>query len=412
MKNITKLNCLFAFLIIFYACTDREENVTSQNNNVSYFISKDSAIAISNKAIAEIANKSKTRCVKEDWGLEIKDINLINISNKPRTRANETNISTSLYIINYKDNKGFSIISSDKRLRPIYAVSDTGHIAITDTITNKSLTNFFNGVRYDIEESTKNPMLDPYANNETVIYPQVSPLIWLAPGLWGQEEPYNTYCYTKDGKKALVGCAAVACGIIMSYYSWPSYIDGQRLNWHSMKKYTVDHKIDFVFGKLGEKKQLDMNYGVNASGASSANFSRTFVRMGYNTPDNFKEFSEDNVCKLLENNSSAGYGPLLIIGNNTNGKSGHAWVIDGYCKNVTSSDGKVVYGTNLFHCIWGWKGRNNGYFFLNNGVIGGTSHIYDKDDSKTPSNSPNYYTKLYYMSNFRINRNKQNVNLK
>lgn len=185
MKNITKLNCLFAFLIIFYACTDREENVISQNNNVSYFISKDSAIAISNKAIAEIANKSKTRCVKEDWGLEIKDINLINISNKPKTRANDTNISTSLYIINYKDNKGFSIISSDKRLRPIYAVSDTGHIAITDTITNKSLTNFFNGVRYDIEESTKNPMLDPYANNETVIYPQVSPLIWLAPGLWG-----------------------------------------------------------------------------------------------------------------------------------------------------------------------------------------------------------------------------------
>lgn len=60
----------------------------------------------------------------------------------------------------------------------------------------------------------------------------------------------------------------------------------------------------------------------------------------------------------------------------------------------------------------GGEGRNNGYFFLNNGVIGGTSHIYDKDDSKVQSYYPNYYTKLYYMSNFRINRNKQNVNLK
>lgn len=412
MNIFFKLNCLFAFLIIFNACTDKEENVISQDNGISYFIPKDSAIAISNKAIAEISNQNETRCVKEDRGLEVKDINLINIINKPKTRANGTNVSTSLYIINYKDNKGFSVISSDKRLRPIYAVSDTGHIAITDTIENKNLTNFFNGVKYDIEESTKSPILVSFENGDIIISPQVSPLIWLAPKLWGQESPYNTYCYTKDGKKALVGCAAVACGIIMSYYSWPSYIDGQRLNWHSMKKYTVDHNIDFVFGKLGEKKQLDMNYGVNASGASSANFPRTFVRMGYNTPDKFKDFSEDNVCKLLENKSSTGYGPLLIIGNNTNGKSGHAWVIDGYCKNVTSSDGKVVYNTNLFHCIWGWKGINNGYFFLNNGVIGGTSHIYDNDDSKNPSYSPYYYTKLQYMSNFRINRNKQNVNLK
>lgn len=65
MNIFLKLNCLFAFLIIFNACTDKEENVISQDNGISYFIPKDSAIAISNKAIAEISNQNETRCVKE-----------------------------------------------------------------------------------------------------------------------------------------------------------------------------------------------------------------------------------------------------------------------------------------------------------------------------------------------------------
>lgn len=408
MKKLLKL--IFPLLYLLCACTD-DVSVAPNYDDMSYFIPEDSAIAISNKAITMISNENKTRCIKKE--LEIKDVNLVSLSNKLKTRSGEVNnVNSSLYIINYKNDKGFSIISCDKRLRPIYAVSDTGNITLADTLKNKSLALFFNGVRSDMEMVSENSQkIDPYLLDETIYSPQVYPLIWEAPRLWGQGDPYNTYCYTKDGKKALAGCTAVACGIVMSYYGWPQYINDKRLNWHSMKKNKIDHNIDYVFAKLGEKKLLDIYYGEKASGAKAANFSRTFSQMGYYAPDKLKDFSESNICRLLEDTKRDGYGPLLIVGVTTDGTAGHTWVIDGYCRSVTNYERtKVLYDTNLFHCIWGWKGNNNGYFFLNNGVIGGCSNLYDKDDKKT--SSPGYdFTRLQYMANFRIDRNRQKVNL-
>lgn len=58
--------------------------------------------------------------------------------------------------------------------------------------------------------------------------------------------------------------------------------------------------MDYVFGKLGEPKQLDMDYGDEASGALITNVYRTFERMGYNKPDKLKTFSEDVICNLLK----------------------------------------------------------------------------------------------------------------
>ena len=44
---------------------------------------------------------------------------------------------------------------------------------------------------------------------------------------------------------------------------------------------------------------------------------------------------------------------------------GHAWVIDGYVQ--YESKGTLVPGGYLlhdvlFHCVWGWGGKSNGYF--------------------------------------------------
>ena len=76
-------------------------------------------------------------------------------------------------------------------------------------------------------------------------------------------------------------------------------------------------------------------------------------------------------------------------------------MIDGYCTNMVNKENLgVSYNTILFHCIWGWNGDNNGFFYLNDGHLG--------DNGKLRTNK---YTDLQYIANFRINKNKQSVNL-
>ena len=413
MKRKFSLLSLSLGLFLLFSCANEDSQVENvQNCKVSSFlVSPDSAIAISNQAVRAISESEGTRSSQDER--QVNSIKLINLTSNMGTRSQSgKNVSSSLYFINYKDNKGFAIVSSDKRLRPLYAVSDTGSIAISDTIANRNLALFFHGVEKDIEDSQNNDTLSLREDGKTitVINPQVKPMIWRGPRLWGQGEPYNTYCFTKDGKQALVGCVAVACGIVMSNYEWPKTIDGKNIGWHGMKKYTFDHDIDYVFGKLGEPKQLDMNYGVDGSGTYSAYIPRTFERMGYYRPDSLTDFSEKSICEWLKNKDSDVHGPVIVRGRNMSSNSGHAWVIDGYCTNMVNKENLgVSYNTILFHCIWGWNGDNNGFFYLNDGHLGGQAQFFAQgDNGKLRTNK---YTDLQYIANFRINKNKQSVNL-
>lgn len=410
MKKHLSLLSLVLGLVLFFSCTDDDSQVgnVQRGNMSSFLVSLDSAIAMSNQAIRAISETNETRSSQSER--QASSVKLVNLASNVATRSQSgKEISSSLYFINYKGNKGFAIVSSDNRLRPLYAISDTGNIVISDTIVNKNLAFFFHGVERDIVcQSARTPQLDSVGGKVSVTLPQVRPMIWKAPRLWGQDVPYNTYCFTKDGKKAQVGCIAVACGIIMTYYSWPTFIDGVHIGWHGFKKYTFDHDVDYVFGKLGEPKQLDMDYGEEGSGASITNVYRTFERMGYSKPDKLKKFSEDAICNLFEKYTRKGYGPILVYGENVKTGGAHAWVVDGYCKNLSNLE-NINYETDLFHCIWGWKGQNNGYFYLNNGCMGGLVKIVDGYDKGTTAT--NMYSNLSYIATFVKDNNRGNVKL-
>lgn len=157
-----KLSSLFLVLglVLFFSCTDDDSQVEKvQGSKVSSFIvSPDSAIAISNQAIRAISENSETRSSQSKR--QVNSVKLVNLASNVATRSQNGNaINSSLYIINYKDNKGFAIVSSDKRLRPLYAISDTGNIAISDTITNKSLALFFHGVESDMGSVASDTLL-------------------------------------------------------------------------------------------------------------------------------------------------------------------------------------------------------------------------------------------------------------
>ena len=316
-------------------------------------------------------------------------------------------MNTGLYIVNYDDEKGFAVVSSDKRLRPIYAVSDSGSLHIRDTVSNKGLAIFFNIVNEDIAlTASKQPSGFFGANNKFIVLnAQVPPLLWPGTRLWSQLAPYNKYCFTPNGEQSAAGCVAVACGMAMSYFDWPKYIDGRQLLWRSMKKNGNNDCIAYLFVKLGVKKLLDMEYTKGEGEASVENVYRTFEHLGYLKPNTLRGFDEESVCAALvaanqsHANNKEGNGPVLVYGMNTITKNGHMWVIDGYAVDIVS--GNYKNPLTYFHCVWGQGGENNGYFSLDSEQLGGKNQLKDIDDSNDSTNKEKY-TNLKYIINFKI----------
>ncbi len=415
---------LFILLLgvfVLVSCSDSTEMITGKSPKVnSYFISQDSAVIIANKAVASISGVScdMTRGVEER---KVKSVSIVNDVLNSRS-ASDNGISSSLYIVNYENDKGFAVVASDKRLLPIYAVSDSGSLNIRDTIENKGLALFFMGVQSAITRASSNSptIIDLSDGKSYVFYPQVSPLISTNARKWGQEYPYNQYCPIVNGQHSVVGCASVACSLIMSYYMWPKTVthlaSGQyqvTLPWRSMKNGGNNSKVASLFRLLGYPDLLDTSYGKDASISVSTKIAPTFVKMGYRTPNNFvKMTSVEAVCRILDNATSgttdnSGYGPVLVAANCLSCGS-HIWVVDGYAENPVFEKDGLALNHIFLHCVWGQNnGLNNGYFYIDDeGRIGGKANLYATEDTGGNDVSEDlWYDGIYYMGNFRKNTN-------
>lgn len=410
------------FLLVLSACSDNAEQVVFKTSNVDFFIPEDSAIVFANEAVASLEASKEGAKTRSMDTRKVQSVQVVN--HFAKTRSLEGNsINSSLYIVSYENNRGFAVVSSDKRLQPIYAVSDSGSLDIRDTITNKGLALFFQGVQTEISRaSSDSPIIFEGADGQSCIAKvQVAPLLGSSVRKWGQQEPYNLYCPKISGETAFVGCASVACGLIMSYYMWPKNITQLDygyykvdLPWRSMKNGGNNDKVAFLFHFLGTPKLLNMKYGVDHTIGSVARLDSimpTFQKMGYLEPDKFKLFASGDVCDILDKakngvSQNDGTGPILVAAATTKKKGAHIWIIDGYAKNpVDREDGSVLKKT-LFHCVWGYNdGLNNGYFYFNaNGEIGGKANYFDIEDTGDNGVKPiEWYKNLMYMTGFKKN---------
>lgn len=64
------------------------------------------------------------------------------ILNDSRTRGSDLP-DTLFYVVNYEDDMGFMMLSADRRMNPVYALSDKGSLELSDTTFNKGLDAFY-----------------------------------------------------------------------------------------------------------------------------------------------------------------------------------------------------------------------------------------------------------------------------
>ncbi len=384
-----------AFFVLGTLCISCEndialpvQSVEPVNSSSSVSLSEAEAIKLSNQLLNQMDTANRdTKGFSMDR--RVKTVEYVRATASPVMRTAEHEIpDTLVYLINYENEQGFSIVSADKRLPLIYAISEEGHLDISDTIENKGLALFFKNMEQHILRTLAEdgfPIgkeVDERYSYQVKLEKRQLPLLWPEVGNWHQNEPFNQYCFTADGKQASVGCVAVAMAQLMSYFDWPREINGQKLMWRSMKKGAKNSDVALLMKRLGDSDMLNMNYGVGTSGASVDAIAPAFNKMGYTAYgiENFLPFFVEDWLSGSYEFIPYKQGPVIVIGTDMHGAGSHVWIVDGYIQNSiyrTIDENQYPYhfysdDFGLFHCIWGWRGSCNGYFFFNTLDVSGS----------------------------------------
>ncbi len=328
---------------------------------------------------------------------------------KATTRSEE---DTLFYVVNFADSTGFALVEADTSSRtPLIAVTEQGNYTPGE-VTN---TGFDDYIELLSQNSTREHILLPidttvlgrmYSELEEGPETIVEPLLEVE---WGQNEPYNEYCYTEDGYKAVTGCVPTAIAQILSYYEYPTTLtlthplrgdltsitlDWDQIKYHQKNNMDVygcwcaDHTpMQHLFRQIGELSETEylMINGKPVGQTDSSNVISTFQALGY-FGAGYYSYLKETVWNELDVSR-----PVYCRGNDSNKGKGHAWVIDGYhyqlriMKTYQEGVGGRVptlireddWSYDWLHINWGWDGNCNGFY--NAGVFAPTDGSYDFD---------------------------------
>lgn len=308
------------------------------------------------------------------------------------------------HVINY--DRGFVIVSADKRTVPVLAYSEVGSFDL-DSAPNgvKDWISFAKDQVKKIKLSGKksSKVIDKiwtrYLENGSFMsnarvasgcppneYFSRGPLIATH---WNQGAGYNYYCPDRSMcacGKATVGCAAVAVGQIMSFWRFPNQGRHESFNWNTMlnddqvsNSCTIFNEGDRLVARLlndiGE--WANSHYYNNPANCNtytwSDNLDEAFQGAGYSNGGQLINFYDN--LESLRGLLRSGY-PFILVGTTCDTCLGdaHMWVCDGYESAMyyeeEDSGGKAPicngYGYELFHVNWGYSGSYDGWFSAHN----------------------------------------------
>ena len=358
----------------------------------------------------------------------------------PSTRGLLGDNDTLMYVFNFSNNAGFSIISANKACDPLIAVTEKGHYLYGEASGIGAFDKFMQGVTemLENEEEPEEPEgpVDPetpgrqgtYPRDTVITYQYNNSVLPLIPVIWGQTGIYGQYC-----PNGISGCVATAVGQIMSKFQSPSsfvasvamgsdFSSGSTVSlpWTYMVQHVQNHSdslscnsahknIGALLREIG--KRVHMVYYEDCSGAYSAFVPYTLTTFGY-VSDALSTATISGITSSLDNGR-----PVYLSGYSDEVESGHAWVCDGYIDysytmeiwevstlaqlppaqwELVSSD---IIERHVLHFNWGWDGYCNGYY--NFGIYGGVPETLD--DPMDSSDMYSFSNDVEVITNIRPN---------
>lgn len=386
---------LLTFLAVALAvsCSKFEEDVApvdpKQPAAWSPTRSYDEALSLAQQSIA-LVDKGKTRSARSRRIVSRRG----QCVTMPTTRGGQSLTDTLMYVFNFEDNDGFSVIAANRAVDPVLAVTEKGNYTYGEPTGVENFDFYMDLMAQSLSGISKPIKIDTLRTTPTFKTVEVNesrscdPLV---PVNWGQGSPYGAYC-----SNGISGCVATAIAQIMAYYRFPTsitttYTDAPHagetiaLNWDSMISYSYGYQISALMREIGKRvgmiyHPVDENDNETGSSAKSIKVPNCMISFGYNCNMGLVSYAIDPIHTALDEER-----PVYVRGSDPQ-YGGHAWVADGYEYSrigtqyyewrlvdndepgliphyeyvLTSS---TVQTTNLVHYNWGWQfGMYNGYF--------------------------------------------------
>lgn len=268
-------------------------------------------------------------------------------------------ISKSLHYIQFTEKKGFCIYYKKEGSLYVVGFSDDGLIDESKVIPPALVSILELNIEF-IDNNHKNLKTPDYLSD----IEEVLPLIKTK---WNQNGFYND----SIPKEPVTGCVATALAQLFKYWSYPergtgsksyrsSYCGNLFVDFaNSQYKYSEmpisldSHNSEVAKLMYHVGVSVEMSYSPSSSSANLINQGVNALRKhwDYNVGATLLNFGGDDWWNdKLKADLIAGK-PILMGGS---GSGAHAFLCDGF-KNI-----------NYFHFNWGWGGRYDGYFYMNN----------------------------------------------
>lgn len=364
MKHF-KIPLIVLCTFLLNACSHEQKQipkvVTIATNN-SNTMSFDEAIKIASNEFLQSSGNSKSRVSAEPKKIKSNEV----IIDKT-TKDGKTIVDTLFYIFNYE--KGFAIITGDKRLPSYLGYSETG------TLEKRNLDNTPGGLliwlddaKMMVKEFKKNNFkIASTKNGRTTTNILTSSKGPFTNTTWDQGWGYNNLVTTNctsggSGGKAFTGCVATSMAQIMKYWGDKT---GRPLNysWGSMPTTFGTNETQKLMRDAGVA--ANMNYGCSGSSTTLTKAHSALINTFKFTGGN--RIAYDN--NWANNTISSLFNDYPVILEGCDGGSCHAWVCDGYqqWKNPqgfydSRRDLWLPTYYTLFRMNWGWGGSHNGWF--------------------------------------------------
>lgn len=331
-----------------------------------------------------------TRSLNEFYPTEARssrDLSKMNVVLLQDNASRNTDTTNPLYVVNFGDNTGYAIVSANKSVDPLLAITESGTISSLDNIENPGVKIFVNdamrlkGTPID----TIGTKLDVYRND--TVY-QVNKTIFNRIRVsWGQRIPEGLLCPNR-----ISGCVATAGAQALSYFKYPTEIsltfperssESISLNWTLLNRLFLagttkpedyNTQLASLCREIG--KQIDSDYSRPHVTLADMSKLRDYLK---GILPNDKYIVSDVIASKPDTYREIGNGVIIMRGTVKDEGIGHCWVIHGckyreytvyvYSHKIDSANETLVQQfnkTELFSSInWGWNGSDDGYFDFN-----------------------------------------------
>lgn len=281
---------------------------------------------------------------------------------------------TLAYVLNYPNDSGFVIISTDRRVYPVLAFSNDGSFSFEN---DNAKVNFIDKIGLYIDQNISDHSYEVSDSDFSSCY-AVEPKV---PISLGQKSPWNKYVI-QNNPGCLVGCVAVATARVisqsrymLSYHDstfhlksiitainkeqYPSPYNAPKriVGINPQPEYTYEQAVDSMARLLYLiGKDVGTEYGENASSAISSKAYSLCKQLYFSIPSGYALFDIKKITQYIKDNHI-----IYIDGRNVAGGYGHAWVSDACHFCVNYNDHSQIIETYI-HCDWGWGGKSNGYY--------------------------------------------------